>query len=288
LPQDARARYPPNYVPKAESNAAQPPGKLAADNKTKSNKDSAKLSMADTYKSAFKTYMATQDYMREHHKILGKEIRDQQKLYNVGLRLATIKLFGASASVIISTSSKEHTHIDKSDIKRLREYMSYEAFNSAIRQAELPTLLKEFFNMTFHATKDRVHESAQFLKDQSDFIRYLSINITGDKKMKLASKLEYAEERAELFKEKLPLLNEINQWICKEDYTSPKPDGECYELAKNKYYKNEKYIIGVEDSMVGYKSLKHHTDLIYIYDNESIFNNNDCYLFNDYNQLNYN
>jgi DNA mismatch repair ATPase MutS len=49
-----------------------------------------------------------------------------------------------------------------------------------------------------------------------------------------------------------------------------------------KYHKNEKYIIGFEDSMVGYTALKRHTDLIYIYDNERIFINNDCYLFDDY------
>ena len=34
--------------------------------------------------------------------------------------------------------------------------------------------------------------------------------------------------------------------------------------------------------MVGYKALKEHTDLIYIYNNETIFKNNDCYLFDDF------
>lgn len=93
------------------------------------------------------------------------------------------------------------------------------------------------------------------------------------------------EETVKIFKEKLSLLNEIRQWIYREDYDFSKPNGECYELAKQNYYKNEKYIIGIEDSMVGYKALKEHTDLIYIYNNETIFKNYDCFLFDDYIQL---
>ncbi len=99
----------------------------------------------------------------------------------------------------------------------------------------------------------------------------------------LVSELHY--DSVKFFKEKLPLLNNIKQWIYREDYKLPKPDGQCYEVAKQKYYKNERYIFGIEDSMVGYKALKKHTDLIYIYDNEPIFKNNDCYLFNDFNVL---
>ena len=94
-----------------------------------------------------------------------------------------------------------------------------------------------------------------------------------------------SKETVNIFKEKIPLLNKINQWIYRNDYNLPKPNSECYELAKQKYYKNEKYIIGFEDSMVGYTALKKHTDLIYIYNNYTLFKNNDCYLFDDYNNV---
>jgi HAD superfamily hydrolase (TIGR01509 family) len=90
------------------------------------------------------------------------------------------------------------------------------------------------------------------------------------------------KKTVDIFKEKLPLLNEIKQWIYRDDYELSKPDPQCYEVAKQKYYKNEKYIIGFEDSMVGYNSLKNHTNLIYIYRNDILFLNNDCYLFDDY------
>jgi dTDP-4-dehydrorhamnose reductase len=89
----------------------------------------------------------------------------------------------------------------------------------------------------------------------------------------------------EIFKQKLPLLNEIKQWIYKDDYNLSKPSSECYELGKQKYYKNEQYIIGFEDSMVGYKALTPLTDLIYIYNNEQLFKNNDCYLIDDFKLL---
>ena len=94
-----------------------------------------------------------------------------------------------------------------------------------------------------------------------------------------------SKETVEIFKQKLPLLNKIKQWIYRDDYNLAKPNSECYELAKQKYYKNEQYVIGFEDSMVGYTALKGCTDLIYIHNNESIFKNNDCYLFDDYKQF---
>jgi beta-phosphoglucomutase-like phosphatase (HAD superfamily) len=77
--------------------------------------------------------------------------------------------------------------------------------------------------------------------------------------------LRNTSKSVEIFKQKLPLLNEIKQLIYREDYKLSKPDGECYELAKKKYYKNEKYIIGFEDSMVEYTTLKQYTDSIYIH-----------------------
>ena len=89
----------------------------------------------------------------------------------------------------------------------------------------------------------------------------------------------------DIFKKKLPLLNKIKNWICKDNYDKPKPNPECYYMAKNKLYNGEKYIIGIEDSFVGYKSLKNVTDKIFIINNEDVFRENDCYLFSDFLEL---
>ena len=103
------------------------------------------------------------------------------------------------------------------------------------------------------------------------------------------------QKTVDIFKEKLPLLNEIKQWIYRDNYHLPKPNQECYELAKCKYYKNEKYILGFEDSVVGYKALQKYTDFIYLYKNKtnsssSLFDNidnieNDCVVFDNYHEI---
>jgi beta-phosphoglucomutase-like phosphatase (HAD superfamily) len=120
-------------------------------------------------------------------------------------------------------------------------------------------------------------ETILFTKNSDVFIKFLTEN---DFNFCIVTNSNKAT--VEIFKEKLPLLKNIKQLIYREDYEKPKPHAECYEIAKQKYYKNEKYIIGFEDSMVGYNALKYHTDLIYVYKNEDIFKQNDCYLFDDY------
>ena len=138
----------------------------------------------------------------------------------------------------------------------------------------------EFYNIKKEKLELLSEESISFTKNSESFLKYL---IENDFNFCIVTNTN--KKTVELFKEKLPLLNEIKQWIYREDYNLSKPDPECYTVSKQKYYKNEKYIIGFEDSMVGYKSLKQHTDIIYIYENKTIFKNNDCYLFDDFTTL---
>ena len=90
-----------------------------------------------------------------------------------------------------------------------------------------------------------------------------------------------------LYKEYLPILSKLTNWITREDYINKKPDSECYHLAISRYYKNEKFIIGIENTIAGYEALKKITDIIYIQinDNKKIFNNSDAYLINDLNMI---
>jgi beta-phosphoglucomutase-like phosphatase (HAD superfamily) len=73
-----------------------------------------------------------------------------------------------------------------------------------------------------------------------------------------------SREIVDLFKQKLPILNKIKQWVCREDYKQPKPNSECYNVAMNSYYKNEKYIIGFENTMNGYNAIKEVAKHVYI------------------------
>jgi len=90
-----------------------------------------------------------------------------------------------------------------------------------------------------------------------------------------------------LYKEHLPILSKLTNWITREDYINKKPNPECYNLAISRYYKNEKFIIGIENTIAGYEALKEITDIIYIQinDNKELFNNSDVYLINDLNMI---
>lgn len=54
----------------------------------------------------------------------------------------------------------------------------------------------------------------------------------------------------------IPLLQSIPHWITRHDYTRPKPDPECYELAIAKYASPQDKVIGFEDSPKGLKALQ--------------------------------
>ena len=88
-----------------------------------------------------------------------------------------------------------------------------------------------------------------------------------------------------LFQEKLPLLKNVSRIICREDYSVGKPDPECYQLAKDCFYRSEDYIIGFEDSLAGYRAVSSVTPLVFIYNSMGIFKKENCYLFNDYKDL---
>lgn len=92
-----------------------------------------------------------------------------------------------------------------------------------------------------------------------------------------------SKENVELYREKFPILKKMNNIISREDYNYKKPNPESYILGLSKYYKNEKYIIGIENTIAGYNSLKNITDIIYIKidDNKELFNNYDVFLINN-------
>lgn len=100
---------------------------------------------------------------------------------------------------------------------------------------------------------------------------------------------DYYKIIIDLYKEKISILNTIKNWIFKDDYKYKKPDPECYYLAKSKYYKDETFIIGIENSIDGYEALEKLTALIYIniqnnY-NKDLFKNKQVFLFNNFDQL---
>ena len=184
---------------------------------------------------------------------------------------------------IIETNIAHYNAYKKVFEKYNKDFLNIEEWNNIIQNDNIDNYLITIFSKeTIYIIKQQKLEYLReepiiFTNNSEIFLKYL---IENDFNFCIVTNTN--KKTVELFKDKLPLLNEIKQWIYRDDCILPKPDGECYEVAKQKYYKNEKYMIGFEDSMVGYNALKKHTDLIYIYGNERIFTHYDCYLFDDY------
>ncbi len=169
-----------------------------------------------------------------------------------------------------------------------REFLSFEEWNDYINNKHIDDYLrKQFTDSEIQKIKnDKVNkfkeQNINFTKNSEKFLEFL---IENNINCCIVTNTSY--NSIMIIKDKLPIFKNISNWIVREDYTNPKPNGESYILAKQKYYKNEKYIIGIEDTNVGYKSLKTVTDIIYLFTTEikHNFNMNDCYIFDDYNKI---
>lgn len=94
----------------------------------------------------------------------------------------------------------------------------------------------------------------------------------------------------EYLKSKLPLLNLIKNWVVRRDYDAPKPAPDCYRLAIQKFHKGEKHIVGFENTINGWKSLRTVTPCIYFITSPSTYTYNsmkkeDVYLISTFSQI---
>ena len=67
-----------------------------------------------------------------------------------------------------------------------------------------------------------------------------------------------------ILQSKLPLLQKVTQWITREDVVLPKPNPQPYELAKEKYWRQESHILGFENTVSGYKSIESVANIVYM------------------------
>lgn len=188
------------------------------------------------------------------------------------------------------------TLIDSNDIhyrcyeyalKKVGDILSNEKWNEIIQKDNINSYLQSKYDIDTYNEIKRIKYDymnyelvINYTKNSEEFIKYLCKNDINFCIVTNASK-----NSVECFKNKLPLLNEIKNWICREDYIQSKPESDCYKEAIKRYYKNENRILCIEDSENGYLSAKNITDYIYIYNNENVFNKYDCYIFDDYKEL---
>jgi hypothetical protein len=100
-----------------------------------------------------------------------------------------------------------------------------------------------------------------------------------------------SKETIDIISSVVPELKTITNWCLREnDEALPStmnPKNDIYERAKNKYYNQENYIIGFENTYVGYQSLTSVTPIVYFYLDETeessrICERIDAFIFNDY------
>lgn len=93
----------------------------------------------------------------------------------------------------------------------------------------------------------------------------------------------------EMFKNKNKTLRKLTNFITREDYHHPKPHAEPYQLAIQRYSRKEKYIIGFENTLVGYQSLQQVSQCIYMICQNTEFMQQmekyDVYLIDNFNDL---
>jgi dTDP-4-dehydrorhamnose reductase len=157
------------------------------------------------------------------------------------------------------------------------ERLQIQAYNDALKEHNLPlrltsaedietTLVSMYDRETYLAirqTKNRIlRESSlpiEFLPGADILLEYFlrhSVNV--------CIVTNTSRDNVAFFQSKLPLLAQCTQWIAREDVEHPKPNPEPYRVAKERFWKGESYIVGVENTVQGYMSLRHTTDCIYM------------------------
>ncbi len=123
-------------------------------------------------------------------------------------------------------------------------------------------------------------ETISFLPGAEEFLQWLLME-----NQNFVIVTNTSKRTIEFFKEKVPLLRTVKNWIAREDVENPKPHSEPYEKAKELFSNGEDSIIGIENSLSGFMSLKDVTPIVYIVGAGNtvspLVTKEDCYFIRD-------
>lgn len=164
------------------------------------------------------------------------------------------------------------------------EFMSYAEWNNYINYKNIHTYLEtvaaEIANQDVVETERiisdmRSEKLAAFkiyarlyitpTKHAIDMLRFIKANPTNINAVVVTNS---SQATIDIIREVVPELDYIEKWCVRETYTVPKPHPECYAKAVELYYRDEKYMIGFENTSIGYESLRHSTPIVYLYIDE--------------------
>jgi rfaE bifunctional protein nucleotidyltransferase chain/domain len=182
---------------------------------------------------------------------------------------STFYLIDLDGTLIDTEPIHYKCYIDTFEYFNIDIKITYDEYINIINTIGMDKLIKNYSNsnsnLNFNEIKNykktlmKTYKNINFIDDKKEFlIDLLNNNIN------FCIVTNSNKETIEHYKtlDSLKLLNNIKNWITREDYTNPKPNNECYKLAIDKYYKGEQTIIGLENTKLGYNALEPFCDKI--------------------------
>jgi dTDP-4-dehydrorhamnose reductase len=174
--------------------------------------------------------------------------------------------------------------------KALKEYnieLTWEMFDRCINDSLIDNLIVSY-GLNLDEVKSK---KLKYMLDDTkiEFIEGADVIINklieNDRNFVIVTNTSYAV--IEHYMNCLPLLRKIKNWVCREDYVYAKPSSNCYEVALKKFYKNEQYKIGFENTINGFNAIENMVDCVYFITTKLSSNYNrikkeDIYLINDF------
>ena len=176
-----------------------------------------------------------------------------------------------------------------------REF-SLDEYNHILKEGGMDDFIKKTFGVeNFDNIKTQKNKqlrsnsngALKFIKNAQILIDYIYTN-----KVNHVVVTNTGQDNVSFFRSVLPDLEKLKNWVVREDYSKPKPSPECYTLAKELYYKKEEFVIGFENTQVGYNAIRHVTECVYMVvlegsneDYLKYITHQDVYLINDFDQV---
>jgi dTDP-4-dehydrorhamnose reductase/beta-phosphoglucomutase-like phosphatase (HAD superfamily) len=144
----------------------------------------------------------------------------------------------------------------------------FETFTKICHNGDIKDYLYKNYNFTneqFNIMKNNKKKYMNNYKNELKLINGADIFIKNiiDNNINHCVVTNSSIDTVNLYIECIPELKKIKNWIYREHYINPKPSSECYDISIEKFYNNEKYIIGFENSLCGLKSIENITKIIY-------------------------
>lgn len=214
-------------------------------------------------------------------------------------------MFDLDGTLVHTSYAHYRSYLDVFRNRGLK-FMTYGEWNAYINYNNIHCYLE---NVAYELSKHDIHGMEQILSDIQNekleaFKIYASLYVTLTKNA--CKMLKYIDanpgkitavivtnsnsETVDIIREVIPELNNITKWCIREPYALHKPQTDIYAKAKEMYYNNEKYVIGIENTYIGYDTVRKTTPIVYLYIDENDEyakhskwdDETDAFIFDDY------